>query len=257
MVESDFSGSHRAWVLDDKAYHDQLGIVEWMARRNPPEVVPVLSRGKHRSPRKGACFMEYASFLAGEAWSDHPRCTHPLLAEVVRGVNDYTADTSRSRLIGLIPTVIGVIGDDPRVDAMIAVRCAAFALPVAAEHRQRALAVGLTAGLRVLAEFDDASAVDDRGLSEHVDHALTAAPNAARWAEGFASGSRLTLHAFQRRAAPTVVRCAITGIAEACIADPDRLLYELSVSVIGDCAHLLGATASSDSDVTEMAGATP
>ncbi|MEJ7744096.1 MAG: hypothetical protein WKF73_17085 [Nocardioidaceae bacterium] len=42
-----------------------------------PDVVPVLSRGKHRNPRKGACFMEFASFLAGERWSDHPRCTHP------------------------------------------------------------------------------------------------------------------------------------------------------------------------------------
>ena len=42
--------------------------------------VPVLSRGKHRNPRKGACFMEFASYLAGEPWSDHPACTHPLLA---------------------------------------------------------------------------------------------------------------------------------------------------------------------------------
>ena len=33
--------------------------------------------GRHRNPRKGACFMEMASFLAGERWSDHPQCTHP------------------------------------------------------------------------------------------------------------------------------------------------------------------------------------
>ena len=45
-----------------------------------PELVPVLSRGKHRNARRGACFMEMASFLAGERWSDHPSCTHPLLA---------------------------------------------------------------------------------------------------------------------------------------------------------------------------------
>ena len=43
-----------------------------------PVVLPILSRGKHRSPRKGACFMEFASLLAGERWSDHP-------AEVVPG----------------------------------------------------------------------------------------------------------------------------------------------------------------------------
>ncbi|WP_344829386.1 hypothetical protein [Nonomuraea dietziae] len=42
--------------------------------------MPILSRGRHRNPRKGACFMELASYLAGERWSDHPACTHPLLA---------------------------------------------------------------------------------------------------------------------------------------------------------------------------------
>jgi hypothetical protein len=39
-----------------------------------PELVPVLSRGKHRNPRRGACFMELASYLAGERWSDQPAC---------------------------------------------------------------------------------------------------------------------------------------------------------------------------------------
>ena len=53
-----------------------------------PELVPVLSAGRHRNPRKGACFMEMASFLAGERWSDHPSCTHPLLASLARLVND-------------------------------------------------------------------------------------------------------------------------------------------------------------------------
>src|SRR6266545_4298303 len=45
----------------------------------PPDLFPILSPGKHRSPRTGACFMELASLLAGERWSDHPACTHPLL----------------------------------------------------------------------------------------------------------------------------------------------------------------------------------
>ena len=44
-----------------------------------PDGMPVLSRGRHRTPRRGACFMEFASLLAGERWSDHPSCTHPLL----------------------------------------------------------------------------------------------------------------------------------------------------------------------------------
>nr|MBA2767588.1 hypothetical protein [Sporichthyaceae bacterium] len=67
-----------------------------------PELLPILSRGKHRSSRKGACFMEMASVLAGERWSDHPRCTHPLLAELARLVNDSTSDAQRHRLAVLI-----------------------------------------------------------------------------------------------------------------------------------------------------------
>jgi hypothetical protein len=36
-------------------------------------MLPILSRGRHRNPRKGACFMEMASVLAGEKWTDHPK----------------------------------------------------------------------------------------------------------------------------------------------------------------------------------------
>ena len=74
---------------------DSRGFLMRRASADLPELVPILSRGKHRSPRKGACFMEMASYLAGERWSDHPRCTHPLLASVGRLVNDLTSDASR------------------------------------------------------------------------------------------------------------------------------------------------------------------
>ena len=77
-----------------------------------PDMMPVLSRGKHRSPKKGACFMELASFLAGEPWSDHPSCTHPLLASLARDVNDHVDDYARTRLAPLIPEVIGLNGTD-------------------------------------------------------------------------------------------------------------------------------------------------
>src|SRR3954471_19995761 len=72
-----------------------------------PDGVPVLSRGRHRTPRRGACFMEFASFLAGERWSDHPACTHPLLGHLARLVNDATTDAGRQQLAPLIPSVVG------------------------------------------------------------------------------------------------------------------------------------------------------
>jgi hypothetical protein len=95
-----------------------------------PALLPMLSRGKHRSPRKGACFMEFASLLAGERWSDHPACTHPLLAALARHVNDSTSDAGRQRLAELIPSVIGLTGEDLHVDARIALGSATMALPV-------------------------------------------------------------------------------------------------------------------------------
>jgi PAS domain-containing protein len=102
--------------------------------------------------------MEFASYLAGERWSDHPKCTHPLLAAMARLVNDYTSDTGRQRLVALIPSVIGLTSDDPHVEVHIAVRAATTALPVVAEPRQRVLAVSLLAAERVLAVLD---AVDE------------------------------------------------------------------------------------------------
>src|SRR5437867_3852850 len=106
-----------------------------------PQLLPVLSAGKHRNPRKGACFMELASFLAGERWSDHPACTHPLLAALARHVNDATSDAGRQWLAELAPSVVGLTGQDLHIDARIALQCATMALPVVAAERQRGMAV--------------------------------------------------------------------------------------------------------------------
>ena len=98
--------------------------------------------------------MEMASYLAGERWSDHPRCTHPLLASVARLVNDRTSDSNRWRLVGLIPSVIGLTTKDPRADVRIALRCATAALPIASGERQNALAVSVLAADRTLATLE-------------------------------------------------------------------------------------------------------
>src|SRR5215204_5713211 len=108
-----------------------------------PDLVPQLARGKHRNPRKGACFMEMASYLAGEPWSDRPRCTHPLLASLARLVNDHTTDDGRGRLVELVPSVVGLTSEDPRVDVHLMVLSATTALPVVSGERQRALAVAV------------------------------------------------------------------------------------------------------------------
>ena len=64
--------------------------------------------------------MELASYLAGERWSAHPACTHPLLAALARDVNDHIRDLGQARLAELVPSVIGLTGDDLHLDARIA-----------------------------------------------------------------------------------------------------------------------------------------
>lgn len=207
-----------------------------------PDVVPVLSRGKHRSPRTGACFMEFASYLAGEKWSDHPRCTHPLLASLARSVNDQISDDGRSRLVGWIPSVVGLRGGGPIVDLGIAVRSAATALPVAAADRQRALAAGILAAERVRAVRT--SSIDTTELFDDAREALSRAPHATRWANDFIAGLQVpSPKVFSRRSAPNIVRVSVAGIAEACASDRDSLLHDLLTSAIRDCMGWLGYTA--------------
>ena len=163
-----------------------------MAKAQPhlPDMLPVLSPGKHRNPRKGACFMELASYLAGERWSDHPACTHSLLASVARLVNDHTSDEGRPLLAELIPSVIGLTGDDLHIDALITLRCATIALPVAAADRQRVLAVSVLVCESVLARLDGRRGDN---LSPDSERVLGAVPDAAQWADRFTSNLVLGL----------------------------------------------------------------
>jgi len=197
-----------------------------------PELVPVLSRGKHRNPRKGACFMELASYLAGERWSDRPSCTHPLLSEVARLVNDLTSDAGRPRLAGLIPAVIGVTTDDVRMDAEIALRCAQTALPVVAEDRQRVLAVSVLTGERVLATLEGRPINE---LSDVSRAALGSVPLAADRARTLLGDVGVAVRGYRKHAAPATVRCAVRGLAEACVPDPDQLMLRLLDDVIVAC----------------------
>lgn len=78
-----------------------------------PTSMPVLSRGKHRDPARGACFMEYTSVLAGESFTDAPRCVDPELASVLRSVNDNTSNAERARLVPFLGRAIGLAVERP------------------------------------------------------------------------------------------------------------------------------------------------
>lgn len=188
-----------------------------------PELMPTLSAGRHRTPRQGACFMEFASYLAGERWSDHPACTHPLLAALARDVNDLTSDNARAELMPHVTRVIGLTGTDPMIETTIAILAGSAALPIASMERQRALAAGLICTVRK---------TDSAELNERVEAALESAPDAARWARNYLAATALIAPNANSRAAEAIVHTSVVSIALACVPDADARLIDLLESAI-------------------------
>ena len=183
-----------------------------MNRTRTPDGMPLLSVGRHRTPRQGACFMEFASYLAGERWSDHPACTHPTIAALARDVNDVSSDKGRARLTGLIHRVVGLTSDDPRWAVEVALRAARAALPIASLERQRGLAVAILSY--------------DPGLGPESREAFAQAPDLESWARAYLASSKITPR-MSPRTAESIVHTAVSGIGLACVEDPDARLYAL------------------------------
>lgn len=183
--------------------------------------MPILSAGRHRTPKQGACFMEFASYLAGEKWSDHPDCTHPVLAALARDVNDLTSDATRASLTTHIHRVVGLTSDDSLFAATIAVHCASAALPIASLERQRALAVGI---------LNTVASTGSIELHAVAAMAFESAPDTERWARKHLNSA--VSRGFTTRTAIAMVHTAAVGIALACVPDADDRLRELLAGTI-------------------------
>jgi hypothetical protein len=145
--------------------------------------------------------MEMASVLANEPWSDRPSCTHPLLGDLARLVNDNTSDQNRGELAVLIPSVIGLRGGGMTWMVELTSAIALHAISDVPEPSQRALAVGLVRCHELAA-----------GAGPAVDRAVDRVPGAMTWARLFAADSTITEKQFATRTAPTVMRCAVRGL---------------------------------------------
>jgi hypothetical protein len=66
-----------------------------------------LAPGSHSSPREGICAVELASMLAGERFSDRPRCVCRVVAGFLRTLNDRVPHADRKRLIAYAERVVG------------------------------------------------------------------------------------------------------------------------------------------------------
>jgi hypothetical protein len=205
--------------------------------------LPVLSAGRHRSAKRGACFMEYASYLAGERWSDRPACTHPALASLARLINDLTSDSARSGLATLIPSVVGLDGDDPRVTVLLAVLAGSSALPIASHTRQAALATGLLRCEEMLAEWEG-PAIDRARV--RIRAAFLLAPGTEAWAKDFIDQVSPRGNRILSVNDEALLRTAAIGIADACIPDPDARLARLLEQAIDECTEILTPAATEE-----------
>jgi len=154
LLDSQLQGAGHERLLPDEAHrfcpHSAEGstTMSWTQGRlsatvgRRPDGLPMLDRGAHRSPEQGACLMEYVSVLAGTRFSDHPKCTHPALAQLARVVNDEVVDpAARSRLAVLAPDLIGTRCRDPRITLTVMACCLRAAVAARPQGRDLPLAL--------------------------------------------------------------------------------------------------------------------
>jgi hypothetical protein len=200
--------------------------------------MPVLTRGKHRRPRDGACLMEYVSVLAGGPFTDAPRCTDETLAAVARAVNDYSGDTNRQRLAILASdlTTAGPLELSVRQD--LARRCLLTAIPYSVGDRRRVLVVGLLG-------LERAGAGQTRGFRPEVvgldaEFALLGSDTAVREAVQRLEALPVPLDQHRDRGLAAAIELAVVTIAEEAF-DADDVLYDLLVACLDDHRRSQGA----------------
>jgi hypothetical protein len=131
-----------------------------------PDQLPLLGAGAHLHPSDGACLMEYVSVLAGENFSDHPRCTDPLLAHLARMVNDATSDAARPLLARFAPDLAAAGRGGPRVAPVVV--GATLAAAAASRPGNRSLRRHLRRTVRRLERFAMAESDSGEALRDAV-----------------------------------------------------------------------------------------
>jgi len=196
-----------------------------------PDSMPVLTRGKHRRPRSGACLMEYVSVLSGGPFTDAPACTDPTLAAIARAVNDYSGDAMRQRL-ALLASDLSVAGPlDLTAQQALARRCLLTALPHSCGTRRRVLIVGLL-GLERAAAGATAGYSPDT-VSLDAEFAMLGCDTAVREAIERIETLPVDLDQHRKRSLAAAIEMAIATIA-ADATDGDELLYRLLVDCLDD-----------------------
>ena len=199
-----------------------------------PDVMPILSP-PHRSPRRGACFMEFASSSRASAGATTPACTHGTLAPLARLVNDRTSDADRARLTPLIPTVIGLTSNDPLLDVLFTVRAAHAACPSpprSASARRPWRCASPSPSSRNSTTSSSRSRRAGRGRPPR-------RPRRRRLGHPVHRGGRSGPPGMTVRQCRDIVTGSVDGIARACVGDADDRLVALLTAAVSDTARFV------------------
>ena len=164
-----------------------------------------LKYGAH-PPDSTFCVMEAVAFVAGERWSDHPKCACPVIGAFLRAWNDYLPnDAERDRLLKpLIPRLINT--RNPALELTRSLMAADWLIRVYTPEWLRL--AGLTIQAETLEQLPEITAVAQfpsiRGSIEAVRKDATAAGAAARDAAWAAAWEKL---------APTVSKLQESALA--------------------------------------------
>lgn len=220
-----------------------------MAHRVPPGL-PVLAAGRHRRPEHGACLMEYTSVLAGERFSDAPRCTDPALAALARAVNDATGDAERSALAVLAGDLAGANSAPPAASYAVVRRALLSALPLATGPRRHVLLVALLGLDRAAAGRRHGCPLAHR--SPETELALLGREAEQQRAAAVVAGAGVDPRDFLRRGAPRAVELAVTTVAEES-AEPGPALRGLLTAAVAE--YVTAARAAAAAAAPRRAGA--
>jgi len=182
--------------------------------------------------------MEIASFLAGERWSDHPKCTDPSLAELARCVNDRIPDAVRPQLAALIPSVIGTghrrTQERVALGVCVVRSCTMIGLR-SVSTKSRPIACALIMAERVLGE-----------RSPEAEALLATQPELAAAADSFTLGTAAVLgHAgsFLSHAVPQAIQLTVRAVSDELGADAPPVLTAMLTDAIASVRARCGLAA--------------
>lgn len=164
-----------------------------------------LQNGGHQPSEKEFCVMEAVAYVAGEPWSDEPKCVARPLSRFFVSLNDTLDDETRQLLKPLIPRLVGTgngLETQVRWAFTLADFSTRFAAPMALERAAEGLRAAKVPGdhaeklleaarsLRALQPVVDAASADSaRRAADSASWAADSASGAAGSASGAAASA--------------------------------------------------------------------